>query len=71
MEIRPKKRQVVSNLFAGLLLIVFILSATNLFAKKEEPKKDEDPINSGILNGLTFRSIGPAYASGRIADFAT
>ncbi len=51
-------------------LVVFIFSSTNLFAKKEEPKKEEDPINSGILSGLKFRSLGPAYASGRIADFA-
>ncbi|HAF28733.1 MAG TPA: glycosyl hydrolase [Bacteroidales bacterium] len=53
-----------------IFLVVFLLSSTNIYAKKEEPKKEEDPINSGILSGLKFRSLGPAYASGRIADFA-
>lgn len=60
----------VQTLFAQFFLVVFLFSSTNLFAKKEEPAKEEDPINSGILSGLKFRSLGPAYASGRIADFA-
>ncbi|NOQ26404.1 MAG: glycosyl hydrolase [Bacteroidales bacterium] len=53
-----------------IFLVLFVLSAANLFAKKDDPKKDEDPINTTILSGLKFRSLGPAYASGRIADFA-
>jgi len=27
-------------------------------------------MNSGLVGGLKFRSIGPAFTSGRIADFA-
>ena len=39
--------------------------------KKEDKKVKEDSVfNSGILSGLKFRSIGPAFTSGRIADFA-
>ncbi len=46
-------------------IILFIqLSLFNLFA---QPKLQPD---STLVNGLKFRSIGPAMASGRIADFA-
>jgi photosystem II stability/assembly factor-like uncharacterized protein len=37
--------------------------------EKEEVKKDS-VMNSGLVSGLKWRSIGPAYASGRIADIA-
>ncbi len=65
-----RNKQVSFRAFIIQLVVVFLFSSINLFAKKEEPKKEEDPINSGILSGLKFRSLGPAYASGRIADFA-
>jgi photosystem II stability/assembly factor-like uncharacterized protein len=42
-------------------------------AKKEKDEKDDekksDTIKSGDVSGLKFRSIGPAFTSGRIADF--
>ena len=39
--------------------------------KKEEKKEDDKSfINSGLVSALKLRSIGPAWASGRIADFA-
>lgn len=41
--------------------------------KKEtakETEKKESGINSSTFGGLSFRSIGPAWASGRISDFA-
>lgn len=34
---------------------------------KEEPK---DVFNTALLNGLKFRSVGPAITSGRVADIA-
>ncbi|MCX6245561.1 MAG: glycosyl hydrolase [Bacteroidetes bacterium] len=37
--------------------------------EKKEEKKDS-VMNSGLVGGLKFRSIGPAFTSGRIADFA-
>ncbi|MFZ4564359.1 MAG: VPS10 domain-containing protein, partial [Bacteroidales bacterium] len=38
---------------------------------KEKDKPKEDSVyNSGLVGGLKFRSIGPAFCSGRIADFA-
>ena len=36
----------------------------------EKEKEDKDPMSAGTFAGLKFRSIGPAYCSGRIADFA-
>lgn len=45
--------------FAGLALMAFTLHAQ----QKLVP-------DSALVNGLKFRSIGPAAASGRIADFA-
>jgi photosystem II stability/assembly factor-like uncharacterized protein len=68
--LRAKNKLKTQKVVVFLVMVVFLFSSTNLLAKKEEPKKEEDPINSGILSGLKFRSIGPAFASGRIADFA-
>jgi len=45
----------------------FIFFAISLFAQKDAVK---EKLNSGTLGGLKFRSIGPAWNSGRIADFA-
>jgi len=38
--------------------------------KAEEEKKPADPMSSGTFNGLKFRSIGPAFTSGRVVGFA-
>jgi len=39
--------------------------------KNEKDKPKEDSVyNSALVSGLKFRSIGPAFCSGRIADFA-
>jgi photosystem II stability/assembly factor-like uncharacterized protein len=37
--------------------------------EKEKPKEDS-VYNSSLVSGLKFRGIGPAFCSGRIADFA-
>jgi len=49
-----------------ILVAIFILSLfiQNSFAE------DKSPMNSTTFNGLKFRSIGPALASGRIGDLA-
>ena len=71
MKLKNNTRQQKSRLLITCLLsTVFLFAAFSLYAKKEEPKKSEDPVNSSILGGLKFRNIGPAFASGRIADFA-
>jgi photosystem II stability/assembly factor-like uncharacterized protein len=61
-----------------LLFLLFFLSIQSflLAQKKKEAEKKEikeekiTSLNSSTYSGLKFRSIGPAYASGRIADFA-
>lgn len=53
------------------ILAIFLFSSLPAEAKKEAaaPKKEDMP-SSKTFSGLKFRSIGPGYASGRIADFA-
>ncbi|MGM0621591.1 MAG: VPS10 domain-containing protein [Bacteroidota bacterium] len=56
------------------LFLSFLLFATSVtLAKKNEKSKNEKGdtlITSSLVSGLKFRSIGPAWASGRIGDFA-
>ncbi len=53
------------------LLLIFSLALNFALAQnKEEGKKEKDRLNSGTFSGLKFRGIGPAFTSGRIADFA-
>ncbi len=52
------------------LVLIFIFSTTNIYGKKKEDKKTDEPVKSSIVSGLKLRSIGPAFASGRTADFA-
>ena len=53
---------------------IFFLNLVTFGApeKKKETNKDaiNDTIKSSELSGLKLRSIGPAFTSGRIADFA-
>jgi photosystem II stability/assembly factor-like uncharacterized protein len=38
--------------------------------KSDEDKKPTDPMSSPTFNGLKFRSVGPAFTSGRVIGFA-
>lgn len=59
------------NLVALGCLLFGLFQANGLHAKKNEKVLSSDTlVNGQLLNGLSFRSIGPAWASGRIADFA-
>src|ERR1035437_4787729 len=51
-----------------LLLLLIITARFQLSAKEDKEKKDT--VLSEIVGGLKWRNIGPAYTSGRIADFA-
>jgi photosystem II stability/assembly factor-like uncharacterized protein len=56
-----------------LVVVAVFLTSTVVFAKKKEEGKEakgDTIITSSLVSGLKFRSIGPAWASGRIADFA-
>jgi photosystem II stability/assembly factor-like uncharacterized protein len=50
------------------MLAISFNSYTQNKDKKEEGK--DKGLNSEIINAIKFRSIGPAFTSGRIADFA-
>src|ERR1035437_4608180 len=51
-----------------ILLLLTITIPLQFFAK--DNKEKTDTTLSEILGGLKWRSIGPAFTSGRIADFA-
>lgn len=53
-----------------LLILVSLLFSLTVSAQKDKDTTNKKPINSGILSGLKFRSIGPAMISGRIIDLA-
>jgi hypothetical protein len=57
----------------SLLLFVslFLFTAQQGFAQKKRPEAPiVEPIDSRLFDSLEFRSIGPAFMSGRIADIA-
>lgn len=59
------------NLIGLLLILSFLLPGSTVMAKKKKGDEEKnDTITSGDVSGLKFRSIGPAFTSGRIADFA-
>lgn len=53
-----------------LHLVVFFILAGSAVLGQQDTAKDKDPFNSSAFSGLKFRNIGPAFSSGRIADFA-
>jgi photosystem II stability/assembly factor-like uncharacterized protein len=55
-----------------VLQATIVLLATLLLAAASTPgaAKKEAALNSDLFSGLKFRSVGPAFTSGRIADFA-
>jgi len=57
---------------ASLLLMVVFMSATIQLsaAKKRGQQEAQDTLKSSTFSGLKWRGIGPAFTSGRIADFA-
>jgi len=59
-----------SAAIAVALLVCFGLSANLSYGQKKKAAEKADTLKSGTFSGLKFRSIGPAYCSGRIADFA-
>ena len=51
------------------LLPLFLLFLTISFSQKKK-KSSDDVLKASDLSGLKFRSVGPAFMSGRIADIA-
>jgi photosystem II stability/assembly factor-like uncharacterized protein len=57
--------------FLSVVILTFSICAYALAADKEESKKeDKSLMKAETFNGLAFRNIGPAIASGRVSDFA-
>ena len=50
------------------LIIFFLFIGISLTA--QDKKEDKSPLSESTFSGLKLRSIGPAFASGRIADIA-
>jgi photosystem II stability/assembly factor-like uncharacterized protein len=60
-------------LISSVFLFVFTVNQLTAQKKKETApvqEKKESLVSSSTFGGLSFRSIGPAWASGRISDFA-
>ncbi|NOX85423.1 MAG: glycosyl hydrolase [Chlorobi bacterium] len=55
---------------AFFMLMIFLASFTTVEAKKKKEETKSDTLKSSTFSGLKWRSIGPAFTSGRIADFA-
>lgn len=53
-----------------LISLLMVSSVTMAKKKKDAEEKGDTIITSSLVSGLKFRGIGPAWASGRIADFA-
>ena len=63
----------IKRITCFFLMIGLLFTAQNGFAakkKKTENNEQEPKINSSLVSGLKLRNIGPAFTSGRIADFA-
>ena len=60
---------IMKNLKLYLVALLFVLSYSSLMGQSKSDKKQKSPIESAI-SGFEFRSIGPAFMSGRISDIA-
>ncbi|MDP2721876.1 MAG: hypothetical protein Q8O72_03885 [Bacteroidales bacterium] len=52
------------------LVLIFLVASGTASAKKNKEESAKDTLKASTFSGLKWRSIGPAFASGRIADFA-
>jgi photosystem II stability/assembly factor-like uncharacterized protein len=61
-----------------LILLLAMVGTCSLWAQRRESKKEtkgsetqiKPSVSSSLFSGISFRSVGPAWASGRIADLA-
>lgn len=53
-----------------IVILILMVGITTAEAKKKKGEIKKDSLSSSTFSGLKWRSIGPAFVSGRIADFA-
>lgn len=51
-------------------LVILLSFSAEMTAKEKPSETNSDSLKSSTFSGLKLRSIGPAFTSGRIADFA-
>ena len=53
------------------IICLLLISTSSLFAqRKKDTKEEKSGITASTVSGLSFRLVGPALTSGRIADIA-
>ena len=60
----------MKNLKFYILPLVYLLSYFSIMAQDSRDKKQDKSAITSALNGFEFRSVGPAFMSGRISDIA-
>jgi photosystem II stability/assembly factor-like uncharacterized protein len=64
-----EKLKKFNRIFVLLLSFTFLISPMNVNAKKKNQEKEKtSALKASTFSGLKWRSIGPAFTSGRIAD---
>jgi photosystem II stability/assembly factor-like uncharacterized protein len=58
----------MKHLVTSIIALSVLISSS--FAQKNKDDGPKSKINSSLVSGLSFRSIGPALMSGRVADIA-
>ncbi|MAE09302.1 MAG: glycosyl hydrolase [Bacteroidetes bacterium] len=53
-----------------IAILILVVGLTTAEAKKKKDEEKKEGLTSSTFSGLKWRSIGPAFVSGRIADFA-
>ena len=71
--IKHYTNQLKAILWLGFSVLFLFATVEHSFAQKKKKGTEttkEKGVHSGTVSALKFRNIGPAFASGRIADFA-
>ena len=55
--------------FLSFLFTALLLCSPTLYSQDKDKEKEKSPVEQA-LSGFSFRSVGPAFMSGRIADIA-
>lgn len=53
-----------------IVILILVVGVSTTEAKKKKDEEKKEGLSSSTFSGLKWRSIGPAFVSGRIADFA-